>query len=205
MPVKEASDFSAWMTPALSFCGALGAVALTHHFTRRRERLTAEEKRQEDRLFICIELITVLEDFTLHCADASHDKGKRVPEPPLLNLLLVPAMPEPVLDFSVVKGEWKVLPAALMYKLRELPVNVRQTARMLEHLYALNDPYHIRFFNYRRLHYARAGLRAIWLSARLRRLCKLPASKLVKFPDSPYHDMRRVRKSERSFSRDRKQ
>lgn len=169
MPVKEASDFSAWLTPAFSFFGALSAV---------------------------------LEDFALHCTDASHDKGKREPDPATLMLKLVPAMPEPVLDFSVIQGEWKVLPATLMYHLRELPVSVRQTARTLEHFFALNEPYHIRYFNYRRWHYARAGLRALWLSARLRRLSGLPASKLIAAADSPYHDMRRVRKSERSYNRD---
>ncbi|MBM7345048.1 hypothetical protein [Pantoea coffeiphila] len=174
-------------------------MALTHHFTRRHERQTAEEKRQEERLFIGIELVTVLEHFALCCADVAHDRGKRETDPLTGASRLVPAMSEPVVDYSALTGEWKVLPTVLMYHLRELPLSVRQTAQLLARYHALNDPYHIRYFSYRRWHYARAGLRAILLSAKLRGLCSLPASRLTTSPDSSWHQLRRARQAERRF------
>lgn len=56
--VKDSASLWPQIITAVSSAGsALGRVALTHHFTRKRDEDAAMRKRNEERLFITTELV----------------------------------------------------------------------------------------------------------------------------------------------------
>lgn len=153
---------------------AIAAVMLTHRFTQRRERRTADDKLDRERLFIATELIFILEQYAEGCARVATDSGVDNPQG---ERIAVSA--EPVLALSDAAGDWRTLPALLMYRIRELPVMQTESLRAVQEVGEYDHaPYYTDTFRERKYQFTRLGLKAIFLAKRLRALVGLPESRL---------------------------
>lgn len=155
---------------------ALAGVMLTHRFTLKRERQATEDKMQREKYFIATELVFILEEFAEGCARVATDNGEdndaTQPE-------REPAINYPALNFKDIPGDWRALPALLMYRIHELPVLQNEAGRAIsyasEHSW---PPYHTEYFRERQYHYARLGLKAIIQARRLRKIAGFPDTRL---------------------------
>lgn len=176
----------------------LTGIWLAHRFTLLREKQASDDKLKQERLFIATELIFVLEQYAEGCAQVAGDYGELISEEnkqaefePTVGY---PALP----DFEKVSGDWRSLPADLMYRIRELPVLRNEAMR------AINDagensvpPDHDAYFSVRQYEFSRLGLKAIHLARLLRKLCKLPRSRLNESSWSAQPEMLRILHRER--------
>ncbi|BEM75568.1 hypothetical protein SME36J_49910 (plasmid) [Serratia marcescens] len=171
--VKDSPGLWPQIITGFSSAGAaLGGVWLTHYFARRREERAAAAKLGSERIFIATELVFLLEQFAEGCAAVATDQGYLNQE-----RITIPEIRAPSLDYSAISGDWRVLPAKLMYRIRELPVMQDEADRTIsaaEHI----PPDYDEFFEARQYQYTRLGLKAIIQSRRLRRLVGLPHTRL---------------------------
>ncbi|CAI1208465.1 TPA: hypothetical protein ACKP7A_004685 [Serratia liquefaciens] len=171
--VKDSASLWPQIITAVSSAGAaLGGVYLAHYFTRRREERAVAAKQASERLFIATELVFLIEQFVEGCAGVATDRGDVNSK-----AITVPIISVPVLDYSAVAGDWRVLPAKLMYRIRELPViqgEADRTIHSAEHI----PPDFDEFFEARQYQYTRLGLKAIIQARRLRQLAGLPHTRL---------------------------
>lgn len=165
-------------TAIITAGAAIAAVMLTHRFTLRREKRAAEKKMRQARQFIAIELIFLLEEFAEGCARAATDTGHADNE----GILRVSAE-RPDIDLTQIAGDWRVLPAALMYRIRELPILVNEADKYVASAWD-NDwpPDYSRTFEERQYQYSRVGLKALFSAIRLRKLVGLPGTRLNATP-----------------------
>ncbi|MEL0579094.1 hypothetical protein AACK17_11100 [Pectobacterium punjabense] len=171
--VKDSASLAPQIITAVASIGAaLGGVGLAHHFTRQREERAAAAKLASERLFIATELVFLLEQFAEACAGVATDHG-------FLNQdrITVPETIVPNLSYSAVTGDWRVLPAKLMYRIRELPVIQGEADRAINAAEAY-PPGYDEFFEARQYQYTRLGLKAIIQSRRLRQFASLPNTRL---------------------------
>lgn len=173
--VKDSAGLAPQIITAVASIGAaLGGVSLTHHFTRKREEKAAAAKQDSERLFIATELVFLLEQFAEGCVTVVEDYGEIDSEGNTS-----PVAPTPSIDLSQVAGDWRVLPAMLIYRIRELPILLNEAgkyaARCYEHDSAPDYPL---TFSLRRHQFSRLGLKAIIQARRLRRLARLPDTRL---------------------------
>ena len=172
--VKDSASLWPQIITAVSSIGAaLGGVGLTHHFTRRREEIAAATRRDSERLFIATELIFILEQFAEGCAGVATDRGYENRDG-----ITVPEMAIPVLDYVSVSGDWRVLPAKLMYRIRELPVMQGEANRAIKAADTC-PPDFDEFFEARQYQYTRLGLKAIIQARRLRKFVGYPETRLA--------------------------
>ncbi|MCS4320740.1 hypothetical protein M2407_005114 [Serratia sp. BIGb0234] len=175
--VKDSAGLWPQIITAVSSAGAaLGGVYLAHYFTRRREERAVAAKQASERLFIATELVFLIEQFVEGCAGVATDHGDVNSK-----AITVPTISVPVLDYSAVAGDWRVLPAKLMYRIRELPViqgEADRTIHSAEHI----PPDFDEFFEARQYQYTRLGLKAIIQARRLRQLAGLPHTRLDATP-----------------------
>ena len=171
--VKDSTSLWPQIITAVSSAGAaLGGVYLAHYFTRRREERAAAVKLASERLFIATELVFLLEQFAQESAAVATDDGYENQ-----NGRTVPAKKYPVLNISAITGDWRVLPAKLMYRIRELPVMQGEADRTVNEA-ELIPPDYDEFFEARQYQYTRLGLKALIQARRLRRLVGLPHTRL---------------------------
>ncbi|EKY3225816.1 hypothetical protein RBA45_004090 [Cronobacter dublinensis] len=196
--VKEAvQQVSIWI-PLLS---GLGGVAISgvvsfflarqnHRYTLDREeagarerlrqaQLIETEKRQKELTYIATELIIILEQYAEKCAAVAGDDGELFYEPNQ-QAERVPITGYPVpLNFETVTGDWRSLPAVLMFRIRELPLLRVEAMRAIEDALECDFSRDYRyFFRERQFRFSRMGLKAIHLARQLRRECGLPHSRL---------------------------
>ncbi|WP_308538896.1 hypothetical protein [uncultured Pantoea sp.] len=156
---------------------AIAAVMLTHRFTLKREKLAAQDKRQQEQHFIATELVFLLEQFAEGCAVVALDNGLEHEH------ATAPTSSLPEFDYSTVTGDWRTLPVRLMYQLRELPVLISESDRVIDAADFIGPDYDD-FFEARQYEYTRLGLKAVILAHRLRRLARFPESRLNATPSS---------------------
>ncbi|KJX20721.1 hypothetical protein SG82_17550 [Enterobacter hormaechei subsp. xiangfangensis] len=152
------------ITSVSSIAAAVGAVFLTHQFTRRREERAAEAKLASERFFIGTELICLLEHFADQCSDVvcETEPGKEnwtVKDLPLLSL-------------EGIEGDWRSLPAEMLFRLRNLPALNREARYVIEGALRYGAPYEVT--ECARYQYACLGLKVLLMAWRLRRICDLP-------------------------------
>lgn len=163
------------ITAVSSIAAALGGVSLTHHFTRRREERAIAAKRDSERLFIATELVFLLEQFAEGCARVATDVGHTDAQGYTRS-----NETKPDIDLSVVTGDWRVLPAGLMYAIREIPVLQKGADRLISATEEHDDPPdYSKTLRERHYQYARLGLRAVIQARRLRKDANLPDTRLV--------------------------
>lgn len=170
------ADVSLWVpviTGLAGIGGALGGQYVSHIYARQREKDAASRKRHDELLFITTELVFLLEQFAERCAEVATDHGYENQDGNM-----VPEIPLPVLDYASVSGDWWVLPAKLMYRIRELPALQEEANRVLRDADAFPPDYN-ELFEARQYQYTRLGLKAIIQARRLRKLVGYPESRLA--------------------------
>lgn len=177
--VKDSASLWPQIITAVSSAGAaLIGVWYGQWLITRREAKTAAAKKDSERLFIATELVFILEEFAEGCARAATDTGHADNE----GILRVSAE-RPDIDLTQVAGDWRVLPAALMYRIRELPILVNEADKYVASVWEHDwSPDYSRTFEERQYQYARAGLKALFSAIRLRRLVGLPGTRLNATP-----------------------
>lgn len=160
------------LTALAGISGALGSQYVSHLLTRKREERAATSKLESERLFIATELVFLLEQFAEACAGVATDHGYLNQ-----NRITVPETTVPSLSYAVVTGDWRVLSAKLMYRIRELPVIQIEADRAIDAAEAYPPDYD-EFFSVRQYQYIRLGLKAIIQARRLRQFAGLPNTRL---------------------------
>ncbi|WP_019843179.1 hypothetical protein [Escherichia coli] len=173
--VKDSASLWPQIITAVSSAGAaLFGVAMTHHFTRRREKEAAAEKKASEALFISTELVFLLEEFAENCALVAADSGERNQDGNKVS-----REGPPVLDLTRVTGDWRVLPAKLMYRIRELPILLTEARRYVASANENDDqPDYSCTFQEKQYQYSRLGLKALFSAIRLRKETGLPPTRL---------------------------
>lgn len=183
------------ITAVSTITAALGAVSLTHRFTRKREQAAAEQKIAADRYFIATELVFKLEDYAAICAAVAEDDG----EPDERGYSRAISRVQP-LEFDDVTGDWRALPASVMYRVLEFHVLQPEASGAIAHAFEHDSPPDFSWgFRERRYHYARLGLRALFLAKRLRKITGMPSSRLDKYDWSPQNTLWQRWRKERKF------
>lgn len=185
---------SAWMPVISTLAGGVlaGGVALlvskvNHSYAREREATAAaerlrheqqltEDKRQRELFYIATELIFLLEQYAEGCANVATDDGEDDDSSqPVKNAVVN----YPVLNLQSVSGDWRVLKAPVMYRIRQLPV-LQDGA--LRRIYGVEEydhpPGYTQTFRERQYQFARLGLKAVILAMRLRKSEGLPETRL---------------------------
>ncbi|MGQ6002018.1 hypothetical protein ACUNHW_25110 [Serratia sp. IR-2025] len=181
------------ITGVLSAGAALGGVWLTHYFARRREERAAAAKLASERYFIATELVFKLEDFAEACAAAAQDEGKPDERGYWRATTRVPP-----LEFDDVTGDWRALPASVMYRVLEFHVLQPEASGAIDHAFGHDSPPDYSWgFRERQYQYARLGLRALFLAKRLRKITGMPSSRLDKYDWSPQKKMWQCWRTER--------
>ena len=175
--VKDSASVWPQIITAVSSAGAaLGAVGLTHFFTRRREKAAAEDNLTRERLFIATELVFILEQYAEGCARVATDTGEERPP----HGECEPTVNCPELDLTDVSGDWRVIPGMLMYRIRELPVLQNEAKRTIAGVGEYDDPpYYSAYFRERQYQFAGLGMKALISAMRLRRTVGLPETRLA--------------------------
>jgi hypothetical protein len=164
--VKDSASLWPQIITAVSSAGAaFGGVWYGQWRITKREKEAAAEKQEIERLFISTELVFLLEEFAVRCATIATDGASEN-----RYSLSGADVDLPEIDLSEVKGEWRVLPARLMYRLRELPVTKQSSDRTITTGGYRAPPYFEDTTTTRRYEYTRLGIRAIVLARSLRSL-----------------------------------
>lgn len=183
------------ITAVASIGGVLSGVSLTHHYTRKREEAAAERKMEADRYFIATELVFKLEDFAEACAAAAQDEGKPDERGYWRETTRVPP-----LEFGDVTGDWRALPASVMYRVLEFHVLQSEADGAMAHAFDHDSPPDFSWgFRERQYQYARLGLRALFLAKRLRKITGMPSSRLDRYDWSPQKTLWQCWRRERMF------
>ena len=183
------------ITAVASIGGVLSGVSLTHHYTRKREEAAAERKMAAERYFIATELVFKLEDFAEACAAAAQDEGKPDEQGYWRATTRVPP-----LEFGDVTGDWRALPASVMYRVLEFHVLQPEASGAIDHAYYHDSPPDYSWgFRERQYQYARLGLRALFLAKRLRKITGMPSSRLDNYRWSPQSTLWQCWRKERQF------
>ncbi|MEL5616091.1 hypothetical protein [Serratia marcescens] len=199
--VKDSANLAPQIITAVASIGAaLGGVGLTHRFTRKREQAAAEQKLAGERYFIATELVFKLEDYAAACASATHDSGC-----PDEKGFYRASTSVSSLEFGDVTGDWRALPAPVMYRLREFSVLQAEAHSAIDYTHEYDyAPDFLLYFRERQYQYARLGLRALLLAKRLRKLTGMPSSRLDKYDWSPQKSLwQRWRKERKSRHKQR--
>jgi hypothetical protein len=171
------ADVSLWVpviTGLAGIGGALGSQYVSHIYSRQREKDAALRKRHEELLFITTELVFLLEQFAEGCARVATDDGARDKQD-----IMRAAQSSPEIDLSVITGDWRSLEPGLMYAIRELPVLKAWSDREIVGMEkSEGPPDYTRTIKERQYLYARLGLKAILQARRLRKLARLPGTRL---------------------------
>lgn len=192
--VKDSANLAPQIITAVASIGAaLGGVGLTHHFTRKREERAAAAKQASELVFIATELVFKLEDYATACAAVAEDDG----EPDERGYSRATSRVQP-LEFDDVTGDWRALPASVMYRVLELHVLQQEASGAIAHAFEHDSPPDFAWgFRERRYQYARLGLRALFLAKRLRKITGMPPSRLDKYDWSPQKKMWQCWRTER--------
>lgn len=123
--VKDSASLWPQIITAVSSAGAaLGGVALTHHFTRRRDEAAAMRKRNEERLFITTELVFLLERYA-----STWTALTWMPVSVMYKEQKIPS-----LNFSDTTGDWRVLTANQIFRVREFEASQAELFYILNKL-----------------------------------------------------------------------
>lgn len=166
-----------WIQQVLT--GGIAGGVVTQGIMWFRERTSGQKKASSEHAFIAVDLVFRLERLAEQCADIVRDTGE--PEPGSSSDELRPVTPFPVFSIDEVKGDWRYLPPLMMYKIHELPVRIEEARRYVLYVaeYNQSPPKHLAYFQTRHLQFADIGLRALYISRKLRKLCAMPESRLI--------------------------
>lgn len=180
--VKDSASLWPQIITAVSSAGAaLGGVCLTHRFTRRREERAAADKAAAERRYIATELVFLLERYAVAWVALEyflihelHEKNKT-----------------PVLNLSVVNGDWRTLPAHLIFRLRLLETYQADLLLRIERKIVNENPIVSVPLS---IDCLKMGIFAFILAAKLRREVGLPDSVHLRGKQAAFGRLRSQRK-----------
>jgi hypothetical protein len=159
--------------------GVVVGVVLTAVLTFARESWFQSRKDLKDREYLAIQVSCQLERYVADCADVVADTGV-YHEHPDEGGQRTERVKEPTFEPEQLKVEWKSLPTDFMYEILDFPSKAGHAKSMLEGAVEYSfPPDHNRWFEERQYQYAKLGVDASSLAARLRDLVGLsprPAS-----------------------------
>ncbi len=183
--VKDCVSLWPQIITAVSSAGAaFGGVWYGQWRITQREKDAAAAKLASERLFIGTELICLLEHFADQCSDVvcgtelicllEHfaDQCSDVvcdTEPDKENWSVKDL---PLLSLEGIEGDWRSLPAEMLFRLRNLPALNREARYVIESVFRYESPPDVT--ECARYQYARLGLNVLLMAWRLRRVCDLP-------------------------------
>lgn len=171
--VKESASLWPQIITAVSSIGAaFGGVWYGQWRVTRREKEAAAEKKASEALFISTELVFMLEQFAEECASVAKDYGDEIQDGAWQSRISVPG-----LDYSTITGDWRALPQTLMYKIRELPVLLNESVRII-YSRSSGEYSNGEFIAERQYQYTRLGIIALIQVIRLRKLVGFPETRL---------------------------
>ncbi|NIG46459.1 hypothetical protein F3J31_21935 [Enterobacter sp. Acro-832] len=163
--VKDSASLWPQIITAVTSAGAaFGGVWYGQWRITQREKEAAAAKLASELFFIGTELICLLEHFADQCSDVTCDSDPdkqywSVKELPLLRL-------------EGIDGDWRSLPAEMLFRLRNLPALNREAQYVIEGVFRYGAPYEV--MECARYQYACLGLKVLLMAWRLRRVCDLP-------------------------------
>ena len=170
------TTISSLSTTEKAFWGSAAVVGVPLIFNLVKDIGLDWRKRKEERAFISVQLVFLLDKFVASCADVAWDQGydPYYPEPDEHELK--PQAKIPVFDMSIVKGEHKYLKPGMLYKLHNIEIELRLAGDSLNYLaqnpsFSADDYYS--YYELRRKLYAYVGLYAADISDDLRKKFKI--------------------------------
>ena len=153
---------------------AIGIPLIANFF---KELWFDRRKRKEERAYISVQLLFILDKFTGDCAEVSWDRGfdESGPEPDGPEYLEIQTEP-PVFDMSSVKGEYKYLEPSLIYRLQSIDIEllkVKQELREMTDNPNFGEEFMGKYILLRRELYADVGLKVAQLSDDIRTELKI--------------------------------
>lgn len=172
--VKVVKDSASLWPQILTAGAAFGGVWFGQWLISRREENAKAAKREEERLYLATELVFLLEQFAEGCARVATDIGHTDAQGYTRS-----NETKPDIDLTAVTGDWRVLPARLMYAIREIPVLQKGADRLISATEEHDDPPDdSKTQRERHYQYARLGIRAVIQARRLRKNANLPKTRL---------------------------
>lgn len=178
---------SVWGSIASTVAGAAIAICVSwqnHYLTNKRERMIRDQKEYEELLFIGTELIFSLESYVRACLDIATDYRDIEQDGRTRTTIGTP-----IISFDDISGNWRVLSASLMYRIRELPFLQNEIESLIHDEADHNSEY---AFHVMRCQYAKLAVRGLILSKQLRAEIKKlaqsnkPHDKKARLPDPSY-------------------
>lgn len=157
--------------------GVVGAVIghIANHFIG-----WFKENRQSspERKFICAELVFLLENYAVKCADVAQDDGE--PNGDQGDSRPVTKEPDRI-DYSLVKGNWKSLKSKTMYEICSLPMRQNEALKLINFAgdYMSSYPDHREYFDERQFQFAALGLKAAEIANSIRKENGFPQTELA--------------------------
>lgn len=124
------------LSPAMQgFLAGAAAIGFPLCFNLIKEVVFDRRKRKEERAYISVQLVFLLDKFVNGCAQVSWDRrfDESSPEPDYPEYLKVQVTP-PVFDMSTVKGEYKFLKPDLLYRLQSVEIEQLKTQEELREM-----------------------------------------------------------------------
>ena len=147
--------------------GALLATAKDWWFEYRRRRKNLE--------YLSILVVSIFDHFVAGCIEVCRDDGLAHGSRDEHGCK-APQVDTPKLELLAIDVDWKSLPSSLMYEILNFPTLVDNANSYIYSIveFVAGPPDYEEFFEDRAEQYSELGLRAMEISTKLRKLCKLP-------------------------------
>ncbi|MHA0917135.1 hypothetical protein ACR9H8_20640 [Kosakonia cowanii] len=147
------------------------------HFTNHalvwiKESLQSSPERK----FICAELVFLLENYARKCAEVVNDNGE--PSEPYGELQPITVLPD-VIDYTVIKGNWRALKSKTMYEICSMPPLQHESIKLISFMGDMSSPpEHREYFDERQFQFAQLGIKAAELACEIRKENHFPNGNL---------------------------
>ncbi len=177
------------LSPAmLGFLGGAVAIGFPLLFNLLKEIAFDRKKMTVERNYIGVQLVFILDKFVSECAEVSWDRGfdetYHEPDSPEC---LSPRVEPPIFDMSTVRGEYKYLEPALIYKLQSIDIELLKIKQELQEMTSdlnFGPEFMDRYILLRRERYTDLGLHVNQLSEDIRDKLKIDSDHGWKPKDS---------------------
>lgn len=155
-----------------AFWGSAAVVGIPLCFNLIKDIIFDARKRREERAYISVQLIFLLDKFVSSCADVAWDEGYDPTNQPPNESDYEDQVKIPIFDMSNVKGEHKYLKPEMLYRLHKIEIELNKARNKL-----FNENYHNewrafgethKYYTRRRELYAEVGLMAASIADDLR-------------------------------------
>lgn len=120
------------LSPAMQgFIGGAAAISVPLMFNLGKEIYFDRRKRREERAYISVQLVFLLDKFIARCADVAWDRGCDPTSPEPDDSELADQTQIPIFDMSSVKGEHKYLKPDTLAKLHSIEIRLHQANEAL--------------------------------------------------------------------------